>query len=122
MAGIAFGADGKVTFPTKYHGSVTLSKNKWDEICSEPERYYYPLNGEKIPTTLINPDVVRHHKHEPTQFMYYKRFSTIMIAPTISTTFNDGVYFAVVIDENRKRICTVYPVVKPKDGKEFKPA
>jgi hypothetical protein len=69
---INFGKDGKAIFPTKYHGEVTLSKTKWDIICNEPERHYYRFNGEKIATTLVNPDSVRRHQHEQRQFFYYK--------------------------------------------------
>ena len=74
---ITFGTDGKCSFPTKYHGNVTLSKAKWDIICGAPERFYYTFNGEKVSTTLINPDKVRHHSKEANQFFYYKRFATI---------------------------------------------
>jgi hypothetical protein len=119
---VTFGPDDKSVFPTKYHGDVTLSKVKWDLICSAAERGYYPFNGEKVATTLINPDIVRYHKKEANQFLYYKKFSNIIIAPGVSATPADGVYFAVIIDDSTKRICTVYPVPKPKEGKEFKPA
>ena len=77
MPDIEFGDDGKCLFPTKYHGGVTLSKAKWEIICGEPERDYYRFNGEKIATTLINPDSVRHHRHEKNQFFYYKKFRRI---------------------------------------------
>jgi hypothetical protein len=38
---IVFGKDGKASFPTKYHGEVTLSKVKWEIICGQKERHYY---------------------------------------------------------------------------------
>jgi hypothetical protein len=50
----------RITLPTKYHGIVSLSRAKWQEICQEPERFYYKDNAEKVSTTLINPDYVRH--------------------------------------------------------------
>jgi len=118
---ITFGKDGKAVFPTKYHGNVTLSKGKWEIICAEPERSYYKFNGEKIATTLINPDSVRHHRFAPTQYFYYKRFLRMSLSETVETGLFFGVYFAVIIDENTARICTVYPVHTPKAGKEFKP-
>ena len=122
MPNITFDADGKTSFPTKYHGEVTLSKTKWDIICAAPERLHYKFNGEKIATTLINPDSVRRHKTEASQFFYYKRFSSITLDGVVAVTRPSGVYFAVVIDDGTKRICTVYPVDTPKPGKEYKPA
>jgi hypothetical protein len=118
---IAFGKDGKAVFPTKYHGEVTLSKGKWDIICAEPERSYYRFNGEKIATTLINPDSVRHHRHEPNQFFYYKKFLNIILSGGVEIGAFWGVYFAVIIDASSGRVCTVYPVEEPKPGKAFKP-
>lgn len=121
MPDILFGADDKVTFPTKYHGDVTLSKQKWDKICGQEERYYYRHNGDKISTTLIAPDFVRHHKDISTQFFYYKAFDRIAISeyvqgPTIQKLM------AVVIDTATQRVCTVYPTDAPKSGsKEYKP-
>jgi len=116
---ISFGSDGKVTFPTKYHGEVTLSKDKWETICNCPERYYYRLNGEKIPTTLVTPDHVRHHKDIETQFFYYKKFEKFTIVENVEgpAPFR---FMAVIIDTATQRICTVYPVDKPKSGKEYK--
>lgn len=122
MPDITFGPLGKAIFPTKYHGDVTLSQGKWNTICNAPERSYYPLNGEKIATTLILPDTVRHHKREIYQFLYYKQFSHILIQPGIGVAPANGVYFAVVIDSSSKRICTVFPVNNPKPGEEFKTA
>lgn len=122
MPDIVFGKDGKATFPTKYHGEVTLSKGKWDIICAEPERAYYRFNGEKVATTLINPDSVRHHRHEPNQFFYYKKFLNINLNGGVEIGAFWGVYFAVIIDVDSGRICTVYPVEQPKPGKAFKPS
>jgi hypothetical protein len=118
---IVFGKDRKAVFPTKHHGLVTLSEVKWEIICGQPERRYYRLNGEKIATTLINPDSVRHHQHEPNQFFYYKRFWAINLNGEVETLYPKGVYFAVVIDASSGRICTVYPVEIPKPGKAFNP-
>ena len=120
MLDIVFGKDGKAIFPTKYHGEVTLSKTKWDIICAEPERAYYRFNGEKIATTLINPDSVRHHQHQPNQFFYYKKFLSINLDATVEMRRFWGVYFAVIIDADAGRVCTVYPVERPKPGKAFK--
>ncbi len=120
MPDITFGKDGKVAFPTKYHGEVSLSKAKWEMICSAPERRYYPFNGEKVGTTLVNPDVVRKHRTEPSQFFYYKRFPSINLVGSVEATPPGGVYFAVVVDDSAKRICTVYLVQQPKPGKAFK--
>jgi hypothetical protein len=118
---IVFGTNGKAVFPTKYHGDVTLSKGKWDTICAEPERAYYRFNGEKVATTLINPDTIRHHRHEPNQFFYYKKFLNINLNGGLEMGSFWGVYYAVIIDESTGRICTVYPVLEPKAGKAFKP-
>ena len=120
MPGLQFGREGKIVFPTKYHGAVSLSQVKWNTICSQPERRYYGFNGEKIATTLINPDLVRHHQKEKNQFFYYKKFSTIKLDDSIEVSPVGGVYFAVIIDDSTRRVCTVYPVVKPKVGKQFK--
>jgi hypothetical protein len=92
---------------------VTLSQAKWNTICSQPERYYYRHNGEKVSTTLIAPDYVRHHKTISTQFLYYKKFEDGPLPCN---------YFVVVIDTATQRICTVYPTEKPRPGtKEYKP-
>ena len=121
MPNISFGSGDRATFPTKYHGDVTLSKGKWETICQQPERKHYQHNGDKIATTLINPDNVRHHSREKTQFFYYKKFDIMELDKTISGIPPHGVYFAVVIDVSTMKICTVYPVEKPKPGKEYKP-
>lgn len=121
MPNITFGSDGRVVFPTKYHGNVSLSQAKWDMICSAPERLYYKFNGEKIATTLINPDSVRCHQSEKNQFFYYKRFNIIMMNDALAINRPSGVYFAVIIDDGTKKVCTAYPVNAPKPGKAFKP-
>jgi hypothetical protein len=121
LGDITFNANGRVIFPTKYHGDVAFSKGKWDAICSKPERYYYRHNGEKVATTLITPDFVRHHKDIPTQFFYYKRFETFKIAETIEGPMACKL-MAVVIDTATQRLCTVYPTDKPKTGsRQYKP-
>jgi hypothetical protein len=118
---IVFGRDGKAVFPTKYHGEVTLSEAKWNLICSAPERHYYRLNGEKIATTLINPESVRIHRHNNEQFFYYKNFAYLILHNDVAVKLNREVYFAVIIDTSTRRICTVYPVERPKPGKLFVP-
>lgn len=120
LADINFPPAGKVQFPSKYHRIVTLSKWKWNLITSKPERSYYRENGEKVATTLINPDIVRHHRTEPNQFIYYK-FFTMILLNGVAVKPPGGVFFAVILDVNTSRICTVYPVRKPKPGKTFKP-
>ena len=83
MADIPFGDDGKVIFPTKYHGEVSLSQGKWNQICSQPERLFYRKNGEKVATTLVAPDMVRHHKVIASQLIYYKRFDSFVIGDSM---------------------------------------
>jgi hypothetical protein len=118
---ISFRADGTVSFPTKYHGEVTLSRQKWDTICDQSERFYYRHNGEKIPTTLVTPDFVRHHKDTATQFIYYKAFDKFTIVENVEGPVPCK-FMAVVIDAATQRVCTVYPTIKPKSGsKEYKP-
>ena len=118
MPDLNFGKDNRAHFPTKYHGDVSLSKEKWDEICQEPERFYYRANAEKIPTTLINPESVRQSKHGDDKFVYYKKFETVVIGN--KEVEAKAKYWAVVIDSSTKRVCTVYPTLKPKIGKEHK--
>jgi len=121
LADLSFRPDGKAVFPTKYHGEVTLSRNKWDEICGQPERFFYRHNGEKVPTTLVVPDSVRHHGKIASQFIYYKRFDTFKIGEGIEGPMSCK-FMAVVIDTATQRICTVYPTDKPKVGsREYKP-
>lgn len=112
--------NGSVTFPTKYHGNVTLSENKWGDICCKPERSYYRHNGEKVATTLVAPDYVRYHKHEKNQFLYYKRFDSFKLAEGVLVSFR-AKFMSVVIDISSQRICTIYPVEQPKLGKEYRP-
>ena len=122
MPDITFGEDGLAVFPTKYHGEVTLSRAKWDQICSQPERFYYRYNGEKVSTTLVAPDYVRHHKYVQTQFLYYKKFESFQIAERIDGPMPCQ-FMAVVIDTATQRICTLYPTNKPKTGtKEYNPS
>jgi hypothetical protein len=118
---IVFGTDGKVVFPTKHHGEVTLSEPKWGTICCAPERRYYRLNGEKIATTLINPDCIRLHRQNKDQVIYYKKFVPLIHVMGGPIRLNREVYFAVIIDGGTKRVCTVYPVEQPKPGKLFVP-
>jgi hypothetical protein len=117
---INFPPDGVVRLPTKHHAIVTLSEWKWQLICSKPERSFYFANGAKVATTLITPDSVRHHKTESTQFIYYKLFASIYLQTGGEIRPHGGVYFAVIIDTNTSRVCTVYPVQRPKPGKLFK--
>ena len=119
MPDIVF-VNGTVSFPTKYHGDVTLSENKWNDICGKPERYYYRYNGEKVATTLITPDHIRHHKHEKNQFFYYKQFESFKLAEGVRVSLG-AKYMSVVIDIGSQRVCTVYPLDQPKTGKEYKP-
>jgi hypothetical protein len=97
---------------------MTLSKQKWDEICREPERYFYRHNGDKVGTTLIAPDMVRHHGSIDTQFIYYKHFDKIMLGPAIEVPSPVNL-MAVVVDTATGRVCTIYPTDKPKAGKEY---
>ncbi len=122
MADISFDASGIARFQTRHHGEVTLSKIKWDKICSEPERSYYRANGDKIGTTLVNPDCVRYSNHYPNQFHYYKKFATMKISDMIEvgTGRNPFPFLCVIIDHSTKRVCTSYPVPNPKQGKEYK--
>jgi hypothetical protein len=120
LGDIAFGGDGRATFPTKYHGEVTLSKEKWDRICGQPERWYYRHNGDKVATTLVAPDNIRSSQYEKNQFFYYKGFERFSISERVDGPLSCK-YMAVIIDVSTKRICTVYPVEKPKPGQEFKP-
>ena len=118
MPDIVFDKNNRANFPTRYHGDVSISKAKWDEICQEPERFYYKENAEKISTALVNPEYVRHSRTRDNQFIYYKKFDTIKIGNReISAHVK---YWAVVIDVGTQRVCTVYPTVKPKTGKEYK--
>lgn len=120
MSDIAFDATGIASFPTKHHGDVTLSKRKWNEICAEPERDYYRHNGEKVSTTLITPDRVRHHKCVASQFIYYKQFDSFQITEGVDVQWAVP-FMAVVIDQATGRICTLYPTDKLKPGVEYKP-
>jgi hypothetical protein len=112
-------SNSKCVFQTKYHGEVTLSQAKWNIICQAPERRYYCWNGEKIATTLINPDIVRRHREERTQFLYYKKFATLYLQQGIEVPAVGGIFFTVILDESTSRVCTVYPVKEPKPGKAF---
>lgn len=121
MSDISFRSAGKVIFPTRYHGEVSLSRKKWDEICGEPERFFYRHNGEKIATTLVVPDFVRKHKLIGSQFIYYKRFESFKILEGVESSMPCK-FMAVVIDTATQRVCTVYPTDKVKSGaKEYKP-
>ena len=121
MADIVFESDGKARFPTKHHGEVALSKAKWDQICAQPERYYYRLNGEKVAMTLAEPDMVRHHTTIASQFLYYKSFPRFVIAPGVEVS-GRAAMIAVAIDTATHRVCTIYPTDKPKIGSmEYRP-
>lgn len=121
MADIEFDDDGKVHFLTKHHGTVVLTRANWENhICGKPERWYYRLNGDKVATTLISPDVIRHHRSNGDQLFYYKSFPKWqlvegVIGPALMMVMT------VVIDTEFQRVCTAYPVQQPKPGKEYKP-
>ena len=118
MPDLNFNQEGRANFPTKYHGQVSISKIKWDEICQEPERFYYRENAEKIATTLITPELIRHHNIYPRQLIYYKKFETFILGNReIDLRLK---YWSIIIDIGTNRICTIYPVAKPKPGKEYK--
>ncbi|MBU0614123.1 hypothetical protein KJ766_02465 [Patescibacteria group bacterium] len=118
MPDLTFNKRKRAVFPTKHHGNVSISQIKWEEVCLEPERKYFKENAEKIATTLINPDVVRYSRKYEDQFIYYKRFETIKIGDReIDLKVK---FWAVVIDKQTGRICTVYPTQKPKAGHEYK--
>ena len=118
MPNFTFNENNRVELPTKHHGVVSLSKTKWEEICQQPERFYYQDNAEKISTALVNPDHVRHSHNHSDQFVYYKKFDTFQLGNKMVNSFVK--YWAVIIDCSTKRICTVYPTPKPKAGKEYK--
>ena len=117
MPDLAFGKDNRSYFPTKYHGEVSVSKAKWDEVCQEPERFYYRENAEKIATALVNPEHVRHSKNYPNQFMYYKKFEMVRIGG--KEVISRAPYWAIVIDVSTRKICTLYPTPRVKSGKEY---
>ena len=79
MPDLTFDKTNRCYFPTKYHGEVSISKAKWDEICQEPERFYYRENAEMIATALVNPEHVRYSKNYQNQFVYYKKFEMIRL-------------------------------------------
>jgi len=101
---------------------MSLSQAKWDQICGQPERYYYRLNGDKIATTLVAPDMVRHHASIASQYFYYKRFEKFTLAEGIEAAVPSAKLMVVVVDTATRRVCTVYPTDKPKAGsQEYKP-
>jgi hypothetical protein len=120
MSDIVFGPNDIIKFPTRYHGEVTLSKWKWDLICAQPERIYYRYNGEKVPTTLMIPDYVRHHPEEPNQFLYYKQFDHYKVDQITEISLKTG-FCCVIIDVSKARVCTIYPRRSLKIGKDFRP-
>lgn len=77
-----------------------------------------PFNGDKVATTLIAPDVVRHHTSIRTQFLYYKKFPKWQLAAGVE---GPAMMMAVVIDTEAQRVCTMFPVHQPKRGREYKP-
>jgi hypothetical protein len=122
MEDLKFDSKGHAQLPTKYHGDVSFSQVKWNIICSQSERWWYKFNGEKIPTTLIAPDMVRYHSAYPNQFIYYKKFSTYRFNENVTVPApKKASFFAVVIDVETKKVCTSYPLKAPKQGKEYKP-
>jgi len=118
LADIEFDDDEKARLLTKHHGEMTLSQAKWSVICGKPERYFYHLNGDKVATTLIAPDVVRHHTSNAAQFFYYKRFPKWQLMAGVE---GPAMMMAVVIDTETQRVCTVFPVQQPKPGREYNP-
>lgn len=124
MPDIVFDPTGYARFATRHHGEVTLSKTKWDKVCAEPERTYYRFNGDKIGTTLINPDAVRLSALYQNQFNYYKRFHNVHLSEQVEVPTVPGgfpfPFFCVIIDASTKRVCTTYPVAVPKPGKNLR--
>ena len=120
MGSLLFDKEGFAKLPTKHHGDITLSKWKWDEICREPERTWYRFNEEKIATTLIVPDEVKHNSKYAGQIIYYKAFDSYKIFENVEVPAQQQFrYFCIVIDPEREKVCTVMPRDKPKKGQEF---
>lgn len=118
MPDFVFNDRDRVELATKHHGLISLSKVKWEEICQEPERFFYRDNAEKVSTTLVNPDYIRHSLKYKDQVIYYKEFDTLKLG---DKEINSLVKFwAVVVDCITCRVCTIYPTPKPKKGKEYK--
>jgi hypothetical protein len=67
---------------------------------------------------LIAPELVRHHTSIGTQFIYYKRFPKWRLTEGVE---GPAMMMAVVIDTETQKVCTVFPVRQPKDGREYKP-
>ena len=120
MPDLNFSNDGRAYFPTKYNGEVSLSKEKWDRICSQPERYYYRHNGEKVATALINPGHCRFHRDNPALIFYYKDFPTYKLTDKAEGPIPWIKFMVVLIDKSTQRICTVYPTPRVKAGKEYR--
>ncbi len=99
---------------------MTLSKEKWDKVCSKPERYYYRHNGDKVATTLVNPDCCRLHSENPDLIFYYKQFPTYRLTDKAEGPIPWVKFMVVLIDKAKQRVCTVYPTGRMKTGKEYK--
>jgi len=72
-------------------------------------------------STLVAPDWVKQHKIIASQFVYYKLFNTMQLQAGLEPAAISPIYFAVIIDTNVSRICTVYPTKKIKPGRSFTP-
>ena len=79
------------------------------------------MNGEKVATTLVAPDWVKQHPKENSQFVYYKRFNSVQLQGGLEPDVISAIFFAVIIDMNTSKVCTVYPTDKIKPGRRFKP-
>ena len=124
MPDIQFDPHGKYPLPSKCDGTVCLLKSTWERhVLSKPERNFLRHNTHKIPTTLIDPDLVRESAAMgPGAHLYYKEFRTWKLNENVERPVSEKFkFFVVIVDTSKNLVSTIYETGKIKSGKTIWP-
>lgn len=94
-----------------------LTKETWEIKTKRPEREFLKLNFDKIELTITYPEKIRRSTKNKNCKIFYRKFSRMTIREGITVPW-DG-YVAIVVNERDKRIETIYPARKIKQGEEL---
>jgi len=84
-----------------------------------PERRTLKYNFDKIRLTITYPEEVRRSSKRRDSKILYRKFAELTVAHNLVARWNG--YIAVVIDQKRGRIQTIYPTYKKKEGEKLWP-
>jgi hypothetical protein len=105
---------------TDYQGKrCYLAQETWRKKTQRQERRVLKYNFDKIRLTIRNPDEVRRSTQRRDCRILYRSFSDWCIARGVVGRWSG--YIAVIIDDKRGRIQTIYPTRRKKKGERLWP-